>query len=386
MLFRPQASYRMVIMARCSFDDIRIAGCALVTGEHESRIDDCPEYYNNDPAFLARLKKTIGFGTRRAAADATTTADLCRRASESLLQSLRVAPSSVDAVVSVTQTPDYPMPGNAHVLHAALGLPEAAAALDVELGCSGYVYGLWLSFMMASAGLDRVLLVAGDTLSKRANRQDRTLAPLFGDAGSATLIERCDGAPRSFFILRSDGAGLEKMYVEAGGARHPSTPETRRERNVEEGCIRSREDLYMDGFGIFEFTMGRQPGLLRDILAYAGQTVADIDYFVLHQANRYIVETITRKAGIPAEKAPSQGFPLFGNQNSASIPGVLCGLLAGELAGRSARTVLQGYGVGLSWGACLVQLDHVPCLPPVAYDAACGGERPDKGAAKPEGA
>ena len=356
-------------MARCFFDSIRIAGCSLVTGEHESRIDDNPDHYNHDPAFLARLKKTIGFEKRRTAAPGTTTADLCRRASERLLQELDVDAASLDAIVSVTQTPDYIMPGNAHVLHAGLGLPESAAALDVELGCSGYVYGLWLASMMAAAGMRKVLLVAGDTLSRLANAKDRTLAPLFGDAGSATLLVRDESAARSHFILRSDGAGLSRMYVEAGGARRPSTEETRLEKPVEDGCVRSAQDLYMDGFGIFEFTMGKQPGLLRDILTYADRTVADVDHFVLHQANRYIVETITRKAGIPPEKAPSQGFSLFGNQNSASIPGVLCGVLADALADAKARVVLQGYGVGLSWGACCLELDHVVLLPPETYAA-----------------
>lgn len=361
------AAFNNNAMAQTVIHNARIAGCSLVTGEIAQKIDDVPEYYNNDPALLTRLKNTIGFGTRRFAAQGTTTADLCRQAAAMLLEQMQVDPLSVDAIISVTQTPDHIMPGNAHVLHASLGFGEATAAVDVELGCSGYVYGLWLSAMMVSAGLNRVLLVAGDSLSKLANPHDRTLAPLFGDAGSATLIERDENAAPMFFILRSEGRGLEKMFVEAGAARHGSTADTRQEITHGDGCVRSRENLFMDGFAIFEFTMGKQPALLRDILAFANTDIPDTDFFILHQANRYIVETITKKTKIPPEKAPSTGFGLFGNQNSASIPGVLCGILGDTLKGGGFKTVLQGFGAGLSWGACHTVLNKVQCLAPVIY-------------------
>ncbi len=357
-------------MAQFVIKNIRLAGCAVVTGEQTLRLDDFPEYYNNDPALLARMKKTIGFGQRQVAAPATTTCDLCSAAAKRLMRALNIEPQQLDAVISVTQTPDYYMPGNAHALHAALGLPKDAVALDVELGCSGYVYGLWLSGMMLASGLRRVLLVAGDTLSKAAGPRDRSVAPLFGDAGSATIVELNPEAANTYFVLRSDGTGLKKMYIPAGGYRAPSNPQTQKAVPDAEGNLRSPEDIYMDGFGIFEFTMSEQPELLRQVLEFSGKDVADIDYFVLHQANRYIVETITRKAKIPPEKAPSDCFTRFGNQNSASIPGVLCGSLAPALAGRKALAVLQGFGVGLSWGACQLELDDIVCLEPIAYQGA----------------
>lgn len=354
-------------MAHALVCNARMVGCSVTMGEHSQRIDDVPEYYNNDPALLARLKKTIGFEERRIAAPTTTTADLCEHAALLLFDRLHIDPSSIDAVISVTQTPDYIMPGNAHVLHARLGLPETAATLDVVSGCSGYVHGLWLAAMMASSGLKRILLAAGDTLSRLTNPKDRTLAPLFGDAGSVTFVERNDNAPPMHFILRADGSKLEKLFVEAGAARHPSCDATRREGVNGDGSIRSRENLYMDGFAVFEFTMGKQPALLRDILAYAGTDIEHTDFFILHQANRYIVETIIKKAKIPPEKAPTNGFSLYGNQNSASIPGVLCGILGERLARKKVRAILQGYGAGLSWGACHTVLDNVLCIPPMVY-------------------
>lgn len=349
-----------------AFNCARIMGCSLVTGEEERYIDNEPYYYNHDPSLLQRLKKTIGIDRRHTALPSTTTADLCRHAALRLLDALKIDASSIEAVISVTQTPDYAMPGNAHLLHRQLALPSSSLALDVTLGCSGYVYGLWLSAMMIKGGLRRVLLVAGDTLSKAVNAKDRTLAPLFGDAGSATIIELSDDVSDMYFALHSDGSGVEKMYIPAGAYRSPSTEKTRQENFIEEGCARSQEDLFMDGFGIFEFTMSEQPRLLREILAYSGASSDAIDYFIFHQANRYIVDTIVRAASIPREKAPAI-FNRYGNQNSASIPGVLCAALADDIAGKRMEAVLQGYGAGLSWGACKTELKNLICLKPIPY-------------------
>ncbi len=354
-------------MARFILNNIRLAGCSLVLGQDEHTIDDEPEYYNHDPAQLEKLKKMIGFGTRFTAQEGTTTCDLCEQAARDLLTAMGLAAADIGAIISVTQTPDYPMPGNAHVLHGRLGLPKETPALDVAMGCSGFVYGLWLAGMMASSGAGRVLLVAGDTLSRTANKHDRTTAPLFGDAGSAAIIEASPNAGDMHFILCADGTQVEKMYVPAGGGRTPSTPATRQETAFDDSGMRSQEDLFMDGFGIFTFTMTEQPPLLKAILEFSHKTEEDIDYFILHQANKYIVETITKKAGIPAAKAPADIFSRFGNQNSASIPGVLCGALADAVTEAKLEVVLQGFGIGLSWGACQLALDHPICLPPVRY-------------------
>ncbi len=347
-----------------------LRACSLVLGEDERRIDDEPEYYNHDPEQLRRMKDIFGFGARRQARPETTAGDMCALAARMVLEECGLRPAEIRAVISVTQTPDYPMPGNAHVLHAALGLGKDAAALDVPLGCSGFVHGLWLAAMTASAGGGPVLLTAGDTLGRLVHKKDRPTAPLFGDAGSAALIEPDPSASEMRFILRADGSRLRTLCIPAGGSRTPSGPETRAEIDRGGGVVRSDENFFMDGFGVFTFTMTEQPDLLRDILAFSGLGVEDVDYFILHQANKYIVDTITRKAGIPADKAPSDRFGRYGNQNSASIPGVLCGSLAEALKGRKVRAVMQGYGIGLSWGACALELDAVRCLEPAIY----GGE------------
>ncbi len=345
----------------------RISGIATVTGNIRKRLDEELDIYGWDAEQAERLKKTIGFDTRYVTDETTTTCDLCEQAAKKLLRELGLDAQDIGAIVSVTQTPDYFMPGNAHILHERLGLAKSSMAMDLEFGCSGYVYGLLTAFLLAENSKKNVLLVTGDTLSKLAHPRDRSEAPLFGDAGSATLISYSEKESPAYFLMRSDGTGVKKMYQPAGAYRIRPSEETRKEIDDGEGNIRTAENIYMNGFEIFNFTLSEQPRMLNDILALAGKEKDDIDYFVLHQANVYIVETILRKAKISLDKAPSKVFSKYGNQNSASVPGAFCADLHDKLTGKKSRAVLLGYGIGLSWGACCLELDDVKCLEMVPY-------------------
>lgn len=354
-------------MSNSVIKNMKIAGVSVILGENKRIFAQEPEYYNNDEKQLAKLKKMIGFDTRYWANNETTTADLCQAAAKKLMDKMDIDISEIDAIISVTQTPDYYMPGNAHVIHRNLGFKKETLAMDLEFGCSGYIYGLWTAGMMINSGLKRILLLAGDTLSKVANKKDRTEAPLFGDTGSATIIEFDEKAKESYFILKSNGTGINSMLQPAGAYRVPSSEETRKEVADTEGNIRSQENIYMNGFEIFNFTLTEQPKLLNEILEFANKTKEEIDYFVLHQANVYIVETILKKAGIPFEKAPSKIFEKYGNQNSASIPSAICSDLTNCFAEKNKQALLQGYGIGLSWGACITNLNNTICIEPETY-------------------
>lgn len=351
-------------MAQCTIKNINIRGISVVLGENEKRFAEEPHYYNNDVAMLAKLQKMIGFDRRYWANPETTAADLCQCAAEKLLHALHLSPSDIDAIVSVTQTPDYHMPGNAHVIHRNLGFPDDTFAMDLEFGCSGYVYGLFTAAAIINTGLKRVLLLAGDTLSKVVNKNNRTDAPLFGDSGSATIIEHDQDASETYFVLKSDGNGIPYLLQPAGAYRTPSSEETRKEILDEEGNVRSKENFYMNGFEVFNFTLTQQPEILSKILEYSGNTKDDIDYFVLHQANVYIVETILNKIGIPLSKAPTKIFTKYGNQNSASIPSAICEDLRDKFINAERKVLLQGYGIGLSWGACITNMKNTVCLEP----------------------
>jgi len=346
-------------MAKSAFMQARVTGVVATVPPDERRIDDEVGFFGGNRKQIERLKKTIGLDRRRVVDEATTAADLCADAARRLLAKCGIGAADLDALIFVTQTPDYPQPCNAAVLHGWLGCPASCAALDVNLGCSGYVYGLWLAHMMIeSGGCERVLLLAGDTVSRLAHPRDRAVAPVFGDGGSATLVERSDDARASWFCLETDGSGYDRLIVPAGGARRPKSPATAEVSEDEAGNLRSAENLFMDGAEIFNFSITVEPRAVREMAAFAGVELDAIDYFVFHQANRYILGNIAKRLKVDPGKVPMQTVERYGNQSSASIPCALCGELGETLReGRSRKLLLSGFGVGLSWGSCILRVD-----------------------------
>ncbi|NCG08010.1 MAG: ketoacyl-ACP synthase III [Verrucomicrobia bacterium] len=344
-------------MAKSTFQNVRVGGVVTCVPTLEKSIDDCVELFGGNTKQIERLKKTIGLDKRRVVAEGTTALDLCSAAATHLLSAAGLNADSVDALIFVTQTPDYLQPCNAAVLHGRLNLPKNTAALDVNLGCSGYVYGLWLAHLMVSAGgCGRVLLLAGDTLSRLVHPKDRSVAPLFGDGGSATLIESTESKSPAWFSLETDGTGYEKLMVPAGGMRQPSSEATAVESVDADGNVRSLDNLYMDGAEIFNFSISVEPQSVEELLAYVDVEKKDIDFFVFHQANRYILGNITKRLKLDPEKVPMQTVEQYGNQSSASIPCAMCGELADALgANETKRLLLSGFGVGLSWGSAVLE-------------------------------
>ncbi|ADE55388.1 ketoacyl-ACP synthase III [Coraliomargarita akajimensis] len=356
-------------MPQSSFQGVRISGIVTCVPTTEKCIDDELELFGGNVKQIERLKKTIGLNKRRVVDAGETAADLCEAAARRLLQQQSLEASELDAIICVTQTPDHSQPCNAAVLHGKLGCATKCAAFDVNLGCSGYVYGLWLAHMMClSGGCERVLLLAGDTISRLVNPRDRSVAPLFGDGGSATLLEPGNQTGTAFFSVETDGAGCGHLMVPAGGARRPSSAETVEELVDEAGNIRCAENLFMDGAEVFNFSVTVEPRAVKELLAYAGLENDAVDYYVFHQANRYILGNIAKRLKLAPEKVPMQTVEQFGNQSSASIPGALCGELAERLlAGDGRQVLLSGFGVGLSWASAVVDLSDIETCELIDY-------------------
>ena len=332
-------------------------------------VDDEIDNYGGDRAQIERIKKTIGLRERYVVDAETTSADLCETAARTLFSDTGLAASDLDGVIMVTQTPDYFQPATACVLHGRLGLKEDCAAFDVNLGCSGYVYALWLAAMMIeSGGCGKVLVLAGDTISRCVNPRDRTVAPLFGDAGSATLIEGSPDAEASFYDLKTDGKGFEHIIVPAGGFRRPHSEATARETTDEGGIVRAPDNLHMNGAEVFNFSLKVEPKALRGIVEFAGVALEEVDAFVLHQANRYIIGNIARRLKVPPEKMPAGTVERYGNQSCASIPGTLCDALGERATKERLRMVFSGFGVGLSWASCFLVTDKLATCRVVTHE------------------
>jgi 3-oxoacyl-[acyl-carrier-protein] synthase-3 len=259
----------------------------------------------------------------------------------------------------VTQTPDYFQPSTAAYLHGVLHLTENCAAFDVNLGCSGYVYGLWLAFMMVEAGsCENVLLLAGDTMSKCVNAKDKSVVALFGDAGSATLIERYE-AGSAFFSLHTDGKGFRHIMVPAGAFRLPKDTTTSISAVDDNGNSRSLENLSMNSAEVFNFAIKVEPAAINEILEFANKTEKDVDYIIFQQSNKYLINNIARRLKFPLEKAPCGTVAKYGNQSCASIPAAICDSMNIQVSNDVKTVILSGFGVGLSWASCLVRLDNI---------------------------
>lgn len=339
-------------MAGSSIAGAAVKGLATAVPEHVETVQSLARVFGEQDS--AKIARSIGVNTRHLASPDQCTSDLCHAAASALLRHLQWDPASVDALLFVSQTFDYILPATGCTLHERLGLSKSCATFDVALGCSGFVYGLWLAYSLVSTGCRRVLLLAGDVISKVTGAGDRSTKPLFGDAGTATAIE-ADELSIAHFELGTDGTGNRQLIVPAGLFRRPHSLDTSVATERENGNVRSDEDLYMNGAEIFTFSLREVPPLVARILERSGWAKTEVDAFVLHQANKFMLDHLAKRMQLESEKVPIS-LAYFGNTSSASIPLTITQCLRGELEDRKRRLVLAGFGVGLSWGAAALEI------------------------------
>lgn len=337
-------------MATMTLRKSRIA--AVTTCVPPAKFDTCKDATEFSQDEIQRFVERIGVETRYLADDSISCSDLCVAAAENILKSLEWDRTSIDALIMITHTPDYLLPATAAVMQGRLGLSDHCACFDVGLGCSGYPYGLWLAAMMLERGqFRRLLLLVGETPARISLKSDRTVALLFGDAGSATALE---SQPREetgvwHFALHTDGARYTDFIVEAGGLRN------RFDEDIRNYFIK------MDGENIFRFSLKRVPPLVRETLEIANVSLQDIDYFIFHQANLFIINHLIKKLNVPFEKAPVT-IDAFGNTGGVSIPLTITKGAMKRPPDRALTLMLLGYGVGLSWASALIDLENEALL------------------------
>ena len=313
---------------------------------------------NRDLGYLIpeeEIDKTInniGIEEKRIADPDCCTSDLCFKAAEQLMQENEIDPESIGALIFVSQTSDYHQPATAPILQHRLGLSKETICFDINLACSGYVFGLSTAYAYANMGL-RVLLLVGETMSKIVSRRDKVNTPLFGDAGTASLIEPGDYG-KSTFSLHSDGSGALVMHVPYGGFRNQSCEEGLKEVEDADGSIRTGEQFRMDGMGVFNFGMKEEPKDIKHLLAECEMTIDQVDVLVYHQANKFMTDFFSKKLKIDANKTP-YSLQRFGNTSSASIPLTIVTQMKDGLKERK-NTILSGFGAGLSWGSVMLDL------------------------------
>lgn len=316
--------------------------------------------YNKDLDYLIPkedIEKTInsiGIKERRIADPNVCSSDLCFQAAQQLIRDNNLDPQTINALIFVSQTPDYHQPATAPLLQHRLGLGTGTIAFDVNLACSGYVYGLSIAYSFASQnGVDNVLLLVGETMSKTVSDHDKVSTPLFGDAGTATLISKADDMT-AVFSLNSDGSGSDVIKMPYGGYRNQSCEAGLRPVKDDEGNIRTGEQFYMNGMDVFNFGMKVEPRDIKNLLSECGMQVDDIDLVIYHQANKFMTDFFSKRLKIPTDKTP-YSLDKYGNTSSASIPLTIVSELKSNYPKRT-NVILSGFGAGLSWGSVMLDL------------------------------
>lgn len=352
-------------MALFTINNIKIIGIsACVPKNEESNI----EYDLLSESEIKLLIKTTGIEKRRVALPNTTTLDLCFTSAQALLEKLKYSANEVELIVFVSQSPDYYLPASSIILQDKLGLPKTAMAFDINLGCSGYVYGLSvISSLMASTKIKKALLLAGDVSSFSANRNDKSTYPLFGDAGTATLLEYDCNCPPMHFNVQSDGSGFESIIITDGGIRNPINENSFIEHQIEKGIARTNRNLKLNGMDVFNFSLREVPPNISNLLTFANEEGSSYDYFVMHQANKLMNESIRKKLKFESEKTP-YSISKYGNTSSASIPLTIVSELKDKLKTTKNKLILSGFGVGLSWASALISTDNLICTDVLEYE------------------
>ncbi|MDR2537210.1 MAG: ketoacyl-ACP synthase III [Treponema sp.] len=299
-----------------------------------------------------KILSKVGVSTRRIAAPDETATDMAERAARNLFECCRVDKGAVDYLLFCTQSPDYFLPASACLLQNRLGLSVHTGALDVNQGCSGYIYGLSLAKGLLAGGIaSNVLLLTAETYSRYVHPQDKACRSIFGDGASATLIAKEGFAEIGEFCLGTDGAGAENLIVRTGGARNPARLNTLETDGY--GNPVSPDHLYMNGGEIYSFTLRTIPAMVEETLRKNKAAHNDIDLFVFHQANGYMLEQLRKKLNIDKDKF-FVNLSELGNTVSSSIPIALCEALEKGLIQKGTKILLAGFGVGLSWGGCVL--------------------------------
>ena len=287
--------------------------------------------------------------------------DLCFEAAERLISELNWNKKEIDCLIFVSQTPDYILPATSCILQNRLGLSTECFAIDISLGCSGWVYGLaTLSQLLASGNFKKGLLLNGDTVTVTKSDRDKSTSPLFGDAGTATALEFDTSAAPMYFHTATDGSGYKSIMIEDGGFRNFFSPESLEIKEYEKGIFRNNLQSHLNGPDVFIFGITKAPKSINGLIDYFNLDKKDIDYLLLHQANLLMNNKIRKKVGIEEDKVP-YSLSEYGNTSSASIPLTIVTKLQDKVLDSKQRFLACGFGVGLSWGTVYFETNGITC-------------------------
>lgn len=346
-----------------SFSNKAISAIYSVLPAHEVDFMDEAGNYSFSEIQMKKLKKVMGFGTRRVAMVGETVGDYAVHGIQQMLNDGVFSEDEIGAIIVTTTSPDHFIPPISNIVQGKFDFDEDVVCIDISQGCCGYTVGLTYAFMtLNSLQNKKVLLIAGDMLSARVSTRDRASRPITGDGVTISIIENSASDNRVYCSLKNDGKDAFAVYVPAGGTRLPITPETTKEEEDEFGNWRGKQHLVMQGDLVFNIIINMTPVMMEELLSKAGNKMDDIDYFVCHQSSSFTLKKLAQRLEVTEERLPRDIVPKYGNSSSATIPVTMCEHCDEFFAdGKRKKIMFAAFGTGMSLGAVLMDMERPLC-------------------------
>lgn len=351
-------------MAKWRINNIKFSGVSLCVPENIVKTEDIPLLTKEE---AEAFNKTVGIKERRIADESITAADMCQKAAEKLIEDLGWEKDSIDVLIFESVTPDFRTPPTSTLLQDRLGLPETTFCLDMPMGCCGCLYAITVGAnLLTSGNVQRALLLIGDTALRMGSLKDKSRVPLFGDAGTAIALEFDPSAPEIVVDFHTFGAGYEALMTPHGGFRHPITEASFIEEDFGNGIIRAPKDTLINGMNVFSFAISKPPKSVEYFLEEEKiDRNLDIDFFLIHQANKMIVDRVVKKLKLPIEKVP-YNLEEYGNLGGASLPSLMVSRLREPLTTAPQKLLMSSFGLGLTWATMSATIGPLT-IPPIQY-------------------
>jgi len=346
----------------------KISGILTVVPENEVQFEDTIGNYNFSRKQSKQLGKIMGYERQRIVLPGVTVSDLCVYGLNYLFKECLLDKDEIDALILVTMSPDYFLPPTSNVIQGRLGLKEDIFCMDINQGCAGHLIGIMQAFsLLEQESINKVVLLNADVLSQKASERDRNSRPLAGDGASVTIVEKCEEQNTIYANLKMDGKRHEALIIPAGGFKTPSSPETAVLKEDDNGNFRALDHLVMKGDAVFNFVQKEVPLMIDSLLEVANIEKDEVDYFMFHQPNRFMLQKLADRLEVSYDKLPNNIVERFGNANSITVPTVITHNLGEKAETNEYLICLAGFGVGLTWCSMLMKFGKLDFCKIIEY-------------------
>lgn len=342
------------------FKNKRISGILTILPKKAIKFEDEIENYSFSPAKSMKLKLAMGYKEHRIAELGQTSVDFAIYGLKYLFDNGLLNKDDIDALLFVGQSPDYIMPPSSNIIQGHFGIKEDCFCLDISQGCAGFEIGLIQAFMLLDQpAVKKVVLLNAEVLSPRTSRRDRNSWPLIGDAAAVTIVEECEGGNTIYANVKMDGTGAFALNIPAGGFRMPSTPETAVMEQDSAGNFRSKDNLVMQGDDVFNFVQREVPPMIEHLYEQSGIDRNNVDWYMFHQPNKFMLNKLADKLGVSREKMPANIVENFGNASGVTVPTCISYNLGNKLCNSEMQLCMAGFGVGLTWSSVMMKVGNL---------------------------